>query len=148
MKKLSVSILLLALMAGCSSSHEAEHADRDYNLNDANSVKLSSPAGHRPDATKEFAMYEQNPNLLNTNGDKVSERSDIDKARIVINTETDYKPGAVWIDGEHLRVTAYAKKDFKTDNEREKAEEKLHKILQGALPTYYIDVKLREDHND
>ncbi|NRG44362.1 hypothetical protein [Bacillus sp. CRN 9] len=148
MKKFVIGFLFFALMSGCSSSHEANNADKEYKLDETNTVRLNSGTGHRSDNVKEFSMYEQNPNLLNTNGDKVSERSDIGKARGVIEKFTDYEPGAIWIDGEQMNVTVYTQHKFNSDEERNKAKGALQKKLVRAVPTYYVDVKIREDYTE
>lgn len=148
MKKTITGVLLISLLTGCSYNYGA-NADKTYDINKhTDTVRISSPSGHRSEDVQEWSMYEQNPNLLNTNGDKKSDRSDINQARSTINKLTDYEPGGIWIDGEYMHVTVYTNKDFSSKAEREKAEESLQKKLVGAVPTYYINVKIREDHTD
>ncbi|MFB6466249.1 hypothetical protein ACE38V_05415 [Cytobacillus sp. Hz8] len=139
MKKGSVFILFLILLAGCNQNvdglyeqDEDQHARAFVN----NNQSLDSGTGGTG-----VTMSDQNPNLVPVDKERSqrNQKSDVDQARKAILTTKEFKPGSVWINAGEMTVTAY-KNGYLTNSEERAAERRLHHVLVHALPRYDINV--------
>jgi hypothetical protein len=142
MKKMFlISLLMLTITVGCTAKSNA-------GIEDKNGTQLmSNRRANNIDTTNETrgqTMSDQNPNLLNTDGGRNSIRSDVDKARDVINQTTEYQSESVWVNGNVMWVTVY-KKGMMTNEQRIDAEAIVHALLVKALPRYKIEVRVLQD---
>lgn len=139
-------MLLLTITTGCTAAKSNDNAFS--NDEDKNGTQLMSNRRAKTiDTTNETrgqTMSDQNPNLLNTDGGRNSIRSDVDKARDVINQTTDYQSDSVWVNGNTMWVTVY-KKGMMTNEQRIDAEAIVHALLIKALPQYKIEVRVLQD---
>ncbi|PAE25951.1 MULTISPECIES: hypothetical protein [Bacillaceae] len=144
MKKLSMFLLLLTLMAGCANN-QATESEYDHESRDGVSFINNDLDRTEDNDTLDRTMSgDQNPNFINFDGKRLDNQDDIDHARKVIAAHEGYRPGAVWINGEDMWVTAYRKGNM-THQEKMDSQAQLHKALIKALPTYHIEVKVQED---
>ncbi|MBS4190071.1 hypothetical protein KHA94_07620 [Bacillus sp. FJAT-49705] len=143
MKRFGVFILLLAFLAGCTNFNRGVEEFSGTNEDNDNISNVSNRLDRED--TQEWTMDSQNPNFLPLDRrDNVSDQSDINKARQVIEETGTYRAGQVWINGDDMWVTAY-KKGMMTESEKVDASSKLRKQLLKALPRYHIEVKVQED---
>ncbi|PLS18354.1 hypothetical protein CVD28_06700 [Bacillus sp. M6-12] len=150
MKRMLFFILLAALftLGACNTKNESINTkihDKDGvrtisndNARNGNDADLQDPAGELP--------LEENPNMLNMSGDNNPTLEDsATKAKDVINRQTGYEAGAVWINGGDMTVTVHKKGAFEGNQERKREQDRLHRLLIKALPRYNIEVNLEEN---
>ncbi|MBY0123263.1 hypothetical protein [Bacillus sp. S/N-304-OC-R1] len=146
MKRLFVIIMLLILAAGCNTNFN-RGVEKLYGPNEKEDG-FRNVSTRNDDAeynTRAWTMDEQNPNFPNTPGtNRVTQQSDIEQARKVIDGMNGYRSGPVWINGDDMWVTAY-KKGMLSDTERRKESKKVRDKLENALPRYHIEIKIQED---
>ncbi|UII55761.1 hypothetical protein LS684_19385 [Cytobacillus spongiae] len=138
-----ILFLFMVLMAltGCNN----QNAEGLYDLEqDADGARLLSNPTDEDDYRMGRTMSDQNPNLPNIDGNGVDQAEDVEQAREVIEQLDGFEPGAVWINGQDMWVTAY-KKGMQSNEEKIDTEAMLHKKLLKALPRYHIEVQVRED---
>ncbi|MGJ7920725.1 hypothetical protein [Neobacillus sp. LXY-4] len=144
MKKLNLLILFLLLITTGCASNEQYSAKKMENRNDQRINTLQQ--GNQVNEIRGRTMSDQNPNLVNINGRSYDRGDDVDHARSVINRMEGFRPGAIWINGSGMWVTAY-KKGMMTNDEKIDAEASLHERLTRALPRYRIEVRVLEDRS-
>lgn len=144
MKKLSIFLLMLAFMAGCANN-KATESEYDHESQDGVSFINNNLDRTEDNDTMDRTMSgDQNPNFINFDGKRLDNQDDIDQARKVIAAHEGYRPGAVWVNGEDMWVTAYRRGNM-THQEKIDSQAQLHKMLIKALPRYHIEVKVQED---
>lgn len=154
MKKwLLFSFLTLLFVSGCEGTNDTNNtANYDLRKDESAPQYMSNRSQGRDQShLVEQDITNQNPNFLDLNrtGNGTEQGGnntgiDIDKARQVVAKTKEFRPGAVWINGDRMWVTVY-KKGMLTDQERDDAEAHMHKKLITALPRYEIEVRVRED---
>ncbi|EWG12176.1 hypothetical protein [Cytobacillus firmus] len=144
MKKLSIFLLMLAFTAGCANN-KATESEYDHESRDGVSFINNNLDRTEDNDTLDRTMSgDQNPNFINFDGKRVDNQDDIDHARKLIAAHEGFRPGAVWVNGEDMWVTAYRRGNM-THQEKIDAQAQLHKMLIKALPRYHIEVKVQED---
>lgn len=144
MKKLSIFLLMLAFMAGCGNN-QATESEYDHESRDGVSFINNDLDRTEDNDTMDRTMSgDQNPNFINFDGKRLDNQDDIDQARKVIAAHEGFRPGAVWVNGEDMWVTAYRRGNM-THHEKIDSQAQLHKMLIKALPRYHIEVKVQED---
>ena len=143
MKKVVFPILILALLAACNQNQGAENLYGDNEVRDETTL-ISNRQDQQEYNTREWTMDAQNPNFPHTDGRRLNNQSDIEKARQIINATTEFRAGPIWINGDDMWVTAY-KKGMVSDRQKvSDATAQRKKLLEG-LPRYHIQVKIQED---
>lgn len=144
MKKLSIFLLMLAFLAGCANN-KATESEYDHESRDGVSFINNNLDRTEDNDTMDRTMSgDQNPNFINFDGKRLDNQDDIDQARKVISAHEGFRPGAVWVNGEDMWVTAYRRGNM-THQEKIDSQAQLHKMLIKALPRYHIEVKVQED---
>jgi hypothetical protein len=159
-------IMLLMLLSACQGNMRDDADGTAYDLRtDRTAPNYMANRGNNPynddndragTRDKDQHMVEdditnQNPNFLNLqqtgSGSETGagdQGHDIDKAKQVIADTGEFVMDSVWINGDRMWVTVY-KKGTLSENEKIKAEARLHKILVKAIPRYHIEVRVQED---
>ncbi|RFU70841.1 hypothetical protein D0469_04610 [Peribacillus saganii] len=150
MKRILFFITLAAVLTlgACNTKNESINTkfhDQDgvrtisnENARNGNDADLQDPAGELPS--------EENPNMLNLSGDNNPTLEDsATKAKDVINRQTGYEAGAVWINGRDMTVTVHKKGTFEGHQERNREQARLQWMLIKALPRYNVKVNLEEN---
>lgn len=118
--------------------------------NDTNNINNVNNVSNHPDHDV-GPMSDQNPNFLNLRGTSLNDASnrnntgkDIDKARDIVNSMTNFRSKSVWINnaGDQMTVTVNTRGAL-NGKERDRAISRLHKKLEQALPRYDINIKER-----
>lgn len=138
---------MLAITSGCTANSNVNNASSSHEDKNGTQLMSNRRSATNIDTTNETrgrTMSDQNPNLLNTDGGRNSIRSDVDKARDVINQTTEYQSDSVWVNGDTMWVTVY-KKGMMTNEQRIDAEAIVHALLIKALPQYNIEVRVLQD---
>ncbi|MBY6054759.1 hypothetical protein LIS77_23825 [Cytobacillus firmus] len=144
MKKLSIFLLMLVFTAGCANN-KATESEYDHESRDGVSFINNDLDRTEDNDTMDRTMSgDQNPNFINFDGKRLDNQDDIDQARKVIAAHEGFRPGAVWVNGEDMWVTAYRRGNM-THQEKIDSQAQLHKMLIKALPRYHIEVKVQED---
>ncbi len=161
------TLMMLGLMPGCQNGHKANDADEKdeaYNLRTDRSEPnfMSNRDENRtPDYMTnrgknrqhyvEDDITNQNPNFLDLEGTgsggeagSNNQGNDINKAKQVIADTDEFVTDSVSINGDRMWVSVY-KKGMLKNQDKIKAEAKLHKKLVRALPRYNIEVRVQED---
>jgi hypothetical protein len=144
MKKLGVFLLMLAFMAGCAQNQGNENLYSQETRDGTSFINNDLDRTEDNDTLDRTFSGDQNPNFINFDGKRLDNQDDINHARKVIAANEGYRPGAVWVNGEDMWVTAY-RKGMMTNQEKSDAEAQLHKMLLKALPRYHIEVNVQED---
>lgn len=152
MKKLLFFSFLL-MLTGCEGTNDTNNTANNRLQSDMNAPKYMShrSIGRDQPHLVEDDITNQNPNFLDLNrtgsGTELGTSNtgiDVDKARQVVGRTKEFKPGAVWINGNRMWVTVYKKGNL-TERERLDAQKRIHKKLVTALPRYEINVRVRGD---
>lgn len=150
MKKGYLFILVLVLLAGCSSGMKGNE-NVDVNQNAAEFMNYGhedqdnnqGQNNRNNDNINRDEVTEQNPNFLNLNTDDETHVNnqgiEVNKARDVIEMNNRYEAGPIWINGQDMFVTVYPNGRL-TEKERKAARTQLRKDLVRALPSYHINV--------
>ncbi|WP_026583412.1 hypothetical protein [Bacillus sp. J33] len=144
MKKLSVFLLMLVFMAGCAQNQGTENLYSQETRDGTSFINNDLDRTEDNDTLDRTFSGDQNPNFINFDGKRLDNQDDINQARRVIDANEGYRPGAIWVNGEDMWVTAY-RKGMMTHEEKMDAEAQLHRLLIKALPRYHIEVKVQED---
>lgn len=140
-----ITLICSISMTGCGFNNN--HQDSIYEEADYNGMKMiTNDQGRRGrDLRDDPINTNQSPtSYIDPSEDMPTLGTDIDKAKWVIENETEYEPGPVMINGQDMWVRVYHK-GMMSQEERVKEEAAVHKLLIKALPRYYIEVKMQED---
>ena len=125
------------MMTGCNNQNEAGLDGRENGA--PNTTLLGN---QRTGEDRGRTMSDQNPNLVNFEGNRNNEETDIEKARETIQMTNEYVPESIWINGNDMFVTV-SKKGQLSQQQRNDAEGHLEKMLTQAVPRYNIEVQLQ-----
>jgi hypothetical protein len=163
---LFLSLGMLLLVSGCDGNRGGNHGNEEaYDLrsdqgahnymsnrgNDRNTPTNMSNRGKNKQHMVEDDITNQNPNFLDlkrtgSGGEAgaTNQGNDIQKAKQIIADSDEFAADSFWINGDRLWVSVY-KKGMLTEQEKIKAEARLHRKLIQALPRYKIEVRVKED---
>lgn len=143
MKNYLFFILVLIFLAACGQNQGAENLYGENEVRDGTTF-ISNRLDRQEYNTRDWSMDAQNPNFPNTDGNRVNNGADIDKARQIIEATGEFRAGPIWINGDDMWVTAY-KRGMIKNQQRVKDASALRKKLLKSLPRYHIQVKIQED---
>lgn len=143
MKNAIFPIIILVFLAACTQNQGSENLSGENKVSDGTTL-ISNPPNRDGLDTRDWSMDAQNPNFPNTDGRRLSNQDDIEKAREIINKTNEFRAGPIWINGDDMWVTAY-KKGMVSDRQRVSDASALRKKLIKGLPRYHIQVKIQED---
>lgn len=144
MKNAIFFIIILVFLAACTQNQGSENMYGDNEMRDGTTL-ISNPTTDREGLdTRDWSMDAQNPNFPNTDGRRLNNQADIEKARQIINETAEFRAGPIWINGDDMWVTAY-KRGMVSDQQRVSDATALRKKLLKGLPRYHIQVKIQED---
>ncbi|MFC4321884.1 lipoprotein [Litchfieldia salsa] len=141
-----LALSLLLFLTGCNWNPNHEyHAQREdidgTNLMESGTRKNSF---YEEDLQDEDYNTNQNPNFIDLTEDRPDIGDDQDKFREVIELKSEFKPGAVFINGANAYVTVHTDKSY-SNKDRKKEEKKLYETLQKAMPRYHIRVTIHDN---
>jgi hypothetical protein len=148
---LILTFLIMAIIAtGCNSSDKYAGNEKNGDYDHQNSTELLDMSNNNKKeedrAITTDEITDQNPNLLNLNTDHNAHVNNLeyglDAAKELVAADQNFIAGPIWRNGNRLHVTVYSDGDL-PKNQRQQAIAKLEKKLQRALPTYKIDVELK-----
>ncbi len=146
MKKLLITcltIITLASLAACGVNQDSLYGHRN-DQDGMQFVRNGQDEMHNEDSAQEDRKNtNQNPNFLNLSDTQPTLGTDVDKAREVIETYTDYEADEVWINGDQMWVTAHTTENLQ-GKKLNKAEADLKDRLVRALPRYRMNVQIKE----
>lgn len=67
------------------------------------------------------------------------------KARAVVDENTKFQAGSLWLRGKTLCVTIHGRGEFHSNEERNREKERVMELLRQALPRYNIEVNMETD---
>ena len=138
MKNVIFFIIILIFLAACTHNQGSENLYRENEVRDETTL-ISNPINR-----EELRMRDgQNPNIPHTDGRRLYNQADVEKARQIVNGTGEYRAGRIWINGDDMWVTAY-KKGMLSDRQRVSDSAALRKKLLRELPRYHIQVKIQE----
>lgn len=143
MKNVIFPILILVFLAACTQNQGAENLYGNNEVRDGTTL-ISNRQDQQEYNTREWTMDAQNPNFPNTDGRRLNNQADIEKARQIIDATAEFRAGPIWINGDDMWVTAY-KRGMVSDRQRVSDATALRKKLLKGLPRYHIQVKIQED---
>ncbi|MCA1032120.1 hypothetical protein LCL95_13875 [Bacillus timonensis] len=140
-----ITAILLLLLSACSwNPNDEYHAQEE----DKNGTKLMTNKDdkdfYKHNLDDQDYTTNQNPNFIDLTEDRLDIGDDQAKIVDVIETYTNYEPGAVIVNGQEVWVTVHTDKDFSKEEEKA-ARKALHKRLIKAMPRYEIHVKIEQD---
>ncbi len=162
---LFLSLTILVLVSGCAGNKGGKGNEEAYDLrsdqgapnymsnrgNDRTTPANMSNRGKNKQHMVEDDITNQNPNFLDLkrtgSGGEAganNQGNDIQKAKQIIADSDEFAADSVWINGDRMWVSVY-KKGMLTEQEKIKAEARLHRKLIQALPRYKIEVRVKED---
>ena len=142
MKQIICLSLALGLLSGCGVRHDSIYKN-NQDVNGQRFVNNKIKQAWPDEEARQSGWDNQNPNFVGLSDTPPSMERDADKAREVVKTYTPYSPGPIWINGNTMNVTVYTDKNFKSDESKKKAHDKLHKVILQAFPRYEVDVKIK-----
>jgi hypothetical protein len=149
---LFLSVTILVLVSGCAGNQGGKGNEEAYDLrSDQGAPNYMSNRGKNKQHMVEDDITNQNPNFLDLkrtgSGSEAganNQGNDIQKAKQIIADSDEFAADSVWINGDRMWVSVY-KKGMLTEQEKIKAEARLHRKLIQALPSYKIEVRVKED---
>ncbi|WP_442596934.1 hypothetical protein [Neobacillus sp. D3-1R] len=152
MKKSYLLLIILVVLAGCSSGMKGnENVDVNHNAVEfmsyghQNKDQVVDKDKDRDNFNKD-EVTEQNPNFLNLNTDNETHVNNqgikVNKIKDIVKKSNKFEAGPVWTNGQDMFVTVYPKGRL-TAEERNAAKTQLRKDLVRALPTYHIEVRVK-----
>jgi hypothetical protein len=141
-------IIMVAITGGCNNKNLSNENVGDYdNQNSPELLKFGSQTPAKDDhGLDRDELTDQNPNFLNLNTDNETHVNnigiEIQKARDVIGANNQFKVGPISTSGNNLHVIVYSDRNLTSKQERQ-ARNQLERELTAALPTYYIEVQIK-----
>jgi hypothetical protein len=83
----------------------------------------------------------QNPNFISIADGSGNDRANVRKAVQVIETNTNYELGSVWMNGDKMYVTVHVPSSM-SEEKRQTEQKRIHQLLTKAIPAYDIYVRL------
>lgn len=142
-RMLICTAILLTALSGCNTNEDRE-AQYGGESKDGTTLNINKPG----DATNDHGDATEQPSdqLINTPGSNSNitptTGSEVEKARNIIEKNTDYEAGAVWLKGESLSVTVKENGKIHSAEQRKKEKERVKQMLTKALPRYNIQVNM------
>ncbi|RFU64269.1 hypothetical protein [Bacillus sp. V59.32b] len=138
--------VLLVIMTGCGtngvrdSTYEGESRDGTTLISNkpGTSVNDNGDAAEQP-SDQLLNSPGSNSNITPTTG------SEVEKARAIVEKNTEFEAGAVWLKGQTLSVTIHEQGKFHSSGERNKEKQRVKELLKQALPRYSIEVNMETD---
>ncbi|CAH0345061.1 hypothetical protein [Bacillus sp. CECT 9360] len=138
--------VLLAIMTGCGVN---EDRDSTYEGESRDGTTLISNKPGKSVNNRGDAAEQPSDQLLNSPGSNSNitptTGSEVKKARAVVEENTDFEAGAVWLKGKTLSVTIHERAEFHSNEERNREKERVRELLKQALPRYNIEVNMKTD---
>lgn len=147
MKKLillSFFLLFSTYLAGCVMNDDRRVNTAGDQNEEVRIIDTRTDPNVGPREAPGRTMSDQNPNLINNDGMRISRAKEIEQANEVIKQSGNLRPGQVWFDGNGLWANVYTNGKL-TEAEEQEARTKLHSRLSQALPRYQIEVRVMED---
>ncbi|WP_040206954.1 hypothetical protein [Neobacillus jeddahensis] len=164
-KKLLLFIMLFIVLSGCQNDTNRSSDEEAYDLrndttapnymsnrnNDRNTAENMTNRGKTKQHQVENDITNQNPNFLDLGGTGSgseaganNQGNDINKAKQVVAATKEFETDSVVINGDRMWVSVY-KKGILSDQVKIDAEARLHRKLVQALPSYHMEVSVKED---
>lgn len=144
---LILSAVILTAMSGCNNTNEDKEAQYGGESKDGTTLNINKPGSATNDNGD--AVEQPSDQLLNTPGSNSNVTpttgSEIEKARQVIEENTEYEAGAVWLKGESLSVTIQENGKIHSGEQRKKEKVRIKRMLTKALPRYNIQVNMENN---
>jgi hypothetical protein len=144
-----IVVLMMLVFAGGCNNYLGNEDVGDYehqNSTELLNMKSDEHGDNEDRAITTDEITDQNPNFLNLNTHQGTHVNNIgigvEKAKDVIRANNQFTAGPIWRNGNHLDVTVYPKGDLK-GKQKQQARAKLEKELKQSLPSYTIDMRVR-----
>ncbi|MDQ0218524.1 hypothetical protein ELQ35_03990 [Peribacillus cavernae] len=141
--------VILTVIAGCSTNEDREAG---YGEETKNGTTLISNKPGRAVNDNNDAVEQPSDQLLNTPGSNSNVTpntgSEVQKARQIIEANTEYEAGGVWQKGNSLSVTIHDNGKIDSDEQRKQERKRIKRMLTEALPRYNIEVNMEPAGED